>query len=209
MLEEYCKGKNGIGTIIFSAKSRKSDEAMLLTELAKSFPNRVILVGDGENAVLEGLAARVKAGADSEASTLLVFAGLQRLGNLRVEFQNLFSRMTLPKGSAPAASLGDSLKLILEDGSRFGIHTLVVTDSLAALDRQVPNRFNLRVGFRLTDNESHLVIGSKVAEDVDDGFALLVDKGESSEPQEFRPYVQIDPLWFSEQLSTLKARFAP
>lgn len=192
---------------IIVAKSRKRDELRFLDALAKAFPERVMLKDENDVGLLNEMAARIKAGEEpGDANALLIFAGLQRLGTLRAELQNLYSRPAPLRGVAPTVNICDSLRSILEDGPRFGIHTLVITDSLSSMDRQVPSRFNLRIGFRLTDSDSNLLFGTNQAEGLEDGFAIFVDKGEAAESQEFRPYVEIDPVWFEKQVVAIRTR---
>jgi len=131
---------------------------------------------------------------------------MQRFGNLRGDLKSIFNRPIPVRGAAPAQSSADNWRLILEDGSRVGIHAMVVSDSPSGLERPTIALFSLRLAFRLMETDSLALFGTKDAQGLKEGLAVLIDRGESEQPHEFRPYTNIDAVWLDEQLTTIKKR---
>jgi hypothetical protein len=85
----------------------------------------------------------------------------------------------------------------------------VLSDAPSKLDRNTLANFNLRIAFRLADTDSLSLFQGNYAVGLPDGLAVVADRDESSQTQEFRPYITIDPAWLDNQIATLKTRQIP
>lgn len=179
--------------------------------LGRTLSAQLTIVPESQSSMLGSIVEDAKAGLiDRDSSVVVAFAGLQRFAAVRNEFQTLFSRMVSTRDKTPSSpTVGDHIKYLLDEGPRVGVHTILLADSVSGADRQLGSRFNLRVGFRLTDADSQSAFSSKAAEGLPDGFAVFVDKGEAGEAQEFRPYAPRDPDWLDRQACSIRSRNLP
>jgi DNA segregation ATPase FtsK/SpoIIIE, S-DNA-T family len=193
---------------IFIPKTGSSDSNDTLRRLANAFPEKVNFIEEDNLTLLNTLATSIRDGtsAASSYSTFLIVPGMQRFGALRGDMKTIFNRPIPARGAVQAQSSADNWRLILEDGPRVGIHTLIVSDSPSGLERPTIALFSLRIAFRLMETDSLALFGTKDALGLKEGLAVLIDRGESEEPHEFRPYTYIDALWLDDQLTIIKNR---
>lgn len=97
-------------------------------------------------------------------------------------------------------SFNDLLEAIVENGPEVGIHTLVLADTAAAVDRRLSHRaireFGLVVAGRMSESDSERLIGTGDASQLRAHQALMWDDAESS-LHRLRCYDAAGPDWFS------------
>jgi len=181
--------------------------------LCQILPNRIATFDDGDTEAVSKLADKVKSSTSSvtKDTCIVIYPALNRLEFTRSEFQTLFQARTLPRGGAASAasSLNENLRTILTDGPQSGMHTIVIADSLAAFDRQAQLQFNLRVAFRVNSSDSNNFLDKPDAANLQDGFAFLLDRSESTELKKFRPYASVTHDWFESAARQVAARQSP
>lgn len=161
--------------------------AGLWPQIVNGLPHRIEVIGAraaGEmvNQLTALLARRMNGEAPSEPATYLCIAGVQRWRELRAA------------DAYGQTELGKKLQQIAEEGAEFGIHLLVWSDTLAALERAfkrgILNVFDLRVALRLSESESNNLLGSPLAARMDENRALFRHEDwESGRIEKFKPYV--------------------
>lgn len=191
----------------FVIQSKTPGAESLLPLMTAAFPARIQVVAEDDVNAIHKLAESIKSAARSQPTetVLVIFPGIQKFNTLGGDFQNIYNRPVI-RTPVPAPTLAESLQVILEQGPTMGFHSIVLTDSPSRLERSTLGNFNLRIGFRLTDTDSLSLFQTKDAEALPDGLAVLLDRGEASLGQEFRPYLNIPPDWLEKQISTIKAR---
>jgi len=160
--------------------------AGLWQQVANGLPHRVEVIGAraaGEmvNQLTALLARRISGEAASEPATYLCIAGVQRWRELRAA------------DAYGQTELGKKLQQIAEEGAEVGIHLLLWSDTLTALERAFKrgtlNAFDLRVALRLSESESNNVLGTPLAARMDDNRALFRHEDwESGRIEKFKPY---------------------
>ena len=153
--------------------------------------------GEMVNQLTALLARRISGEAASEPATYLGIAGVQRWRELRAA------------DAHGQTELGKKLQQIAEEGAEFGIHLLVWSDTLAALERAfkrgILNAFDLRVALRLSESDSNNLLGTPLAARMDDNRALFRHEDwESGRIEKFKPYAIPDAEVLEALLSRLR-----
>ncbi|HOC54142.1 MAG TPA: FtsK/SpoIIIE domain-containing protein [Verrucomicrobiota bacterium] len=181
-----------------------------LQALTSAFPTRIHTIAEDDVEAIHELAKTIK-DLDHSAQmgpALLLFPGLHKFHTLGTDFHAIYNR-PVTRAPAPAPTVAESLQVMLEKGPTVGFHSFVLSDAPSKLDRNTLANFNLRIAFRLADTDSLSLFQGNYAVGLPDGLAVVADRDESSQTQEFRPYITIDPAWLDNQIATLKTRQIP
>lgn len=171
--------------------------ASLIPEVVDHIGCNSSLVGNRqvESAILkigEQLDDRIEHGAQGKPTQFLVINGLHRFRDLRRDEDDFgYSMSREEKAKTPAQVFTE----LLREGPALSMHTIVVTDTLAnlnrSIDRQGLREFDLRVLLQMGNNDSSNLIDSTAASKLGMHRALLYSE-ETGTIEPFRPYSMLE-----------------
>jgi DNA segregation ATPase FtsK/SpoIIIE, S-DNA-T family len=198
---------------IFGANAIPDGDAQLINSIARALPDRCFVYTADDVSALEMLAKEISAGGPLEPNTkrtVLFLPALDRHREFDPVFRTLynppkaFGTQQLSAEQARRATLCERFRMVLENGPVHGVHSIILLESLAGIERQTLSRFNLCAATCLTESDSKTLFGASQAAALEDNFAVAIDRSTQTDPVRFRPYANVDERWLGECLKKLQ-----
>lgn len=192
---------------VFNFSNSDEDWHEQIKGIGEMLPHQSQIVGrHGMTKVLQALldeaAARAEGAKGDGKSKYLLIYGLQRAKDLRPEDGGGF-RYNYNADEKKEATAADLFAKLLREGAETGVHVLIWCDMMSnakrVLDRKLLNEFGLRIGGRMSQNDSQELLDNSAASRLDKPHrAIFYEEDRPGHLEKFRPFAIPSSLWMKQ-----------